>query len=80
MLSTGKLPPGGLPRNSVVRITDRPDPTVDVKQQIKKKETHMSLVIKMSVQLTTNGSKTFETVSLIAHFYIHVHGMRASPI
>ena len=26
-LSTGKLPPGGLPRNSVVRITDGPDMT-----------------------------------------------------
>ena len=26
-LSTGKLPPIGLPRNSVVRITDRPDIT-----------------------------------------------------
>ena len=26
-LSTGKLPLGGLPRNSVVRITDRPDMT-----------------------------------------------------
>ena len=29
-LSTGKLPPRGLPRNSVVRITDRPDMTSDV--------------------------------------------------
>ena len=27
MLSTGKLPPGGLPRNSVIRITDHPDMT-----------------------------------------------------
>ena len=27
MLSTDKLPMGGLPRNSVVRITDRPDVT-----------------------------------------------------
>ena len=27
ILSTGKLPPEGLPRNSVVRITDRPDMT-----------------------------------------------------
>ena len=27
MLSTGKLPLGGLPRNSVVRITGRPDMT-----------------------------------------------------
>ena len=27
MLSTGKLPLGGLPRNSVVRITDHPDMT-----------------------------------------------------
>ena len=26
-LSTGLLPPGGLPRNSVVRINDRPDMT-----------------------------------------------------
>ena len=26
-LSTGKLSLGGLPRNSVVRITDRPDMT-----------------------------------------------------
>ena len=26
-LSTGKMPLGGLPRNSVVRITDRPDMT-----------------------------------------------------
>ena len=26
-LSTGKLPQGGLPRNSVVRITDSPDLT-----------------------------------------------------
>ena len=27
MLSTGKLPLEGLPKNSVVRITDRPDMT-----------------------------------------------------
>ena len=27
MRSTGKLPLGGLPRNSVVRITDHPDMT-----------------------------------------------------
>ena len=26
-LSTGRLPPGGLPRNGVVRITDHPDMT-----------------------------------------------------
>ena len=26
-LSTSELPPGGLPRNSVVRIIDRPDMT-----------------------------------------------------
>ena len=26
-LSTGKLPPGGFPRNSVVTITDHPDLT-----------------------------------------------------
>ena len=26
-LSTGKLPPGGLPRNSVVRLIDYPDMT-----------------------------------------------------
>ena len=38
-LSTGKLPLGGLPRNSVVRINDRPEMTsavkltVDVKHQ-----------------------------------------------
>ena len=30
MLSTGKQPPGGLPRNSVVRITDHPDVTAAV--------------------------------------------------
>ena len=34
-LSTGEMPMRGLPRNSVVRITDRPDMTEDVKQQIK---------------------------------------------
>ena len=38
-LSTGYLPLGGLPRNSVDRITDRPDMTqlltVDVKHQPK---------------------------------------------
>ena len=38
-LSTGYLPRGGLPRNSVDRITDRPDMisdvTVDVKHQPK---------------------------------------------
>ena len=30
MLSTGKLPLGGLPRNSVVKITDRPNMTTAV--------------------------------------------------
>ena len=32
MLSTGKLPLGGLSRNSVVRINDRPDMTSAVYQ------------------------------------------------
>ena len=40
MLSTGILPLGGLPRNSVVRVTDPPDMpqlfTVDVKHQNKR--------------------------------------------
>ena len=39
-LTAGKLPPGGLPRKSVVRITDRLNMTsavyVDVKQQMEK--------------------------------------------
>ena len=40
VLSTGNLPRGGLPRNSVDKITDRPDMThlftVDVKHQLNK--------------------------------------------
>ena len=37
-LSTGYLPQGGLPRNSVDRITDRPDMTADVKHQPKQNQ------------------------------------------
>ena len=42
MLSTDKLPLRGLPRNSVVRLTDHPDKasvfTVDAKLQIKQND------------------------------------------
>ena len=42
VLSTGKLPLGGLPRNRVVRINDRPDMTsADIKQQIKQIQTKL---------------------------------------
>ena len=54
-LSTGKLPRGGLPRNSVDRITDRPDmtsavyrgrkePTKTNKQTLKKQSADRILV------------------------------------
>ena len=46
MLSTGKLPLVGLPRNSVVRIIDRPDIPFAVyhgciKHEIKQKQTYL---------------------------------------
>ena len=44
MLSSDNLPLGGLPRNSMVRITDRPDMTSAVYVDIKKRKSNQQSV------------------------------------
>ena len=72
-LSTGYLPQGGLPRNSVDRITDRPDMTIAVdrgrKASIppppppKKKKTNNNYVIASTFVKYHNFSKLIRKIS-----------------
>ena len=51
MLSTGKMSLGGLPRNSVVRISDSPYMTSADKQTNKSLQTHHTFVKKIALMI-----------------------------
>ena len=82
-LSTGYLPRGGLPRNSVDRITDRPDMTSAVDRGRKastqtNKKTNFLLIPNRLIRLIK--CKTYVPQKYINFGYVNLHGVHGNPL